>query len=97
MLSGLKGYIPVVRHAALTAQNRRHLYRRMSAAIGILSSNQKCEPSSIEDAHCKLSQQTEAAIARAKIAVMETANLRSKYARKASVVSGARLGLGSWK
>ena len=45
----------------------------------------------MEDLLFKLSQQTEAAIARARIAVIEIANLHSKYAEK------ARIGLGGWK
>ena len=41
---------------------------------------------------CKPSQNTEAAAARAEIAVIETANIHSKYAAKAT-----RKGLGSWE
>ena len=75
----------------LTAQDRHRLRHKTNAAIGIPSSSQKCESSSMKGLLCKLSQRTEAAIARAEIVVTDTANLRNKYAGE------ARIGLGDWK
>ena len=59
-----------------TPRNRRQLRHQTNAAINILT---KTEASAI-DLIRKLSQQTEAAFARAEIAEIETANLRTKYA-----------------
>ena len=63
-----------------TPWNRRQLRHQTNAAIDILSLA-KTGASAI-DLIRKLSQQTEAAYARAEIAEIETADLRTKYAGK---------------
>ena len=68
-------------------RNRRQLHHQTNAAIDILS---KTVASAI-DLIRKLSQQTEAAFARAEIAEIETTNLRTKYAgKKARAGPGGR-------
>ena len=69
-------------------QNCHQLRHQTNAAIDILA---KTGASAI-DLICKLSQQTEAAFARAEIAEIETANLCTKYAGKQ-----AGAGPGGWK
>ena len=60
-----------------TPQNRRQLRHQTNAAIDMAKSG-----ASAIDQIRKLPQQTEAAFARAEIAEIETANLRTKYAGK---------------
>ena len=66
------------------------MHHQTNAAIDILSESKT--GASATDLIRKLSQQTEAALARAEIAEIETANLGTKYARKK-----ARAGLGGQK